>query len=94
LLDEPFSCIDEINRGKMHDYLLEIHNQTNKTTVMVTHSLAEAVYLSDKVMVLTKRPSMVKKIIDISFEDRNEEITFSDKFINYVKIIRQELINE
>lgn len=94
LLDEPFSCIDEINRAKMHDYLLEIHGQTNKTTIMVTHSLAEAVYLAEKVIVLTPRPSRVKKIFSIDFENRNEAITLSEKFINYIKIIKQELINE
>lgn len=94
LLDEPFSSIDEINRMKMHTYLLQIHKQTNKTMVLVTHSLSEAVYLSDKVVVLTPNPAKVKKNIDINLSTHNEEILFSEEFLNYVKIIKKELIND
>jgi len=93
LLDEPLSSIDEINRSKMQLKLLEIHKKTKKTTVMITHSINEAVLLSDKVIVLTPRPATLKKIINIVFLHRNENAFFSKKFINYVKIIKEELIN-
>jgi len=94
LLDEPFCSIDEINRGKMQNRLLEIHKQTNKTTLLVTHSLNEAVYLSDQIIILTSRPAKVKRIIDIDFQERNEKVFFSEKFLNYLKIIKAELSNE
>jgi len=94
LLDEPFSSIDEINRTKMHAHLLLIQRQTNKTVIMVTHSLSEAVYLSDKVIVLTPSPAKVKKTIDIYLSNRSEEILFSEEFLGYVKAIKKELIND
>jgi len=93
LLDEPLSSIDEINRPKMQLKLLEIHKRTRKTTVMITHSIDEAVFLSDKIVVLTPRPAMVKKIVNITFLQRNEDTIFSKKFINYAKIIKKELKN-
>lgn len=94
LLDEPFSSIDEINRVKMHTHLLKIHEQTNKTTMLVTHSLTEAVNLSNKVIVLTPCPARVKKIIDIHLSVRSEETLFSEEFLDYVRVIRKELVNE
>jgi len=94
LLDEPFSSIDEINRVKMHAHLLRIHKQTSKTTVLVTHSLTEAVNLSSKVIVLTPCPARVKKIFNIHLSVRSEEALFSEEFLDYVKAIRKELVNE
>ncbi|MBU4274741.1 ABC transporter ATP-binding protein [Patescibacteria group bacterium] len=93
LLDEPFSSIDEINRTKMHLHLLRIHQQTNKTTLLVTHSLSEAVFLSERIIVMTSSPGRTKRIIDVNLSIRNEEILFSEEFLNYIKIIREELKN-
>ncbi len=93
LLDEPLSSIDEINRSKMQLKLLEIHKKTKKTTVMITHSINEAVFLSDNIIILTPRPATIKKIIKIVFPQRNESVFYSKKFINYVKIIKEELKN-
>jgi len=94
LLDEPFSSIDEINRTKMHLHLLKIHQQTNKTTLLVTHSLSEAVFLSEKIIIMTSNPGRTKRIIEVNLPTRNEEILFSEEFLNYLKIIREELKNE
>jgi len=94
LLDEPFSSIDEINRTKMHLYLLKIHKQTNKTTILVTHSLSEAVYLSDKVIVMSSNPGRVKRVINIHLSSREGEVFFSEEFLNYVRMIKKELVNE
>jgi len=93
LLDEPLSSIDEINRSKMQLKLLEIHKKTKKTTVMITHSINEAVFLSDKIIILTPRPATIKKIVEVTFLQRNEMTMFSKRFIRYVKIIKEELIN-
>lgn len=94
LLDEPFSSIDEINRAKMHVRLLEIHKQTNKTIILVTHSLSEAIFLSNKIIVFTSHPGKVKKIIDINLPNRGDDIIFSKEFLNYVKIVKAELVND
>jgi len=94
LLDEPFSCIDEINRSRFHDELLKIHKQTRKTTLLVTHSLTEAVYLSDRVIILTPNPGRLKKIIDIDLIRGSDTLCFSDEFLGYIKKIRMELSNE
>ncbi|MDP2864163.1 MAG: ATP-binding cassette domain-containing protein [bacterium] len=94
LLDEPFSSIDEINRTKIHLKLLEIHKKTKGTTILVTHSLAEAVFLSDQIIVLTPRPAKVKKVIDVNLSHRGEEIIFSEEFLEYKKAVNAELIND
>lgn len=91
LLDEPLSSIDEINRSKLHLKLLEIHRQTKTTTIMITHSIDEAVFLSKQVIVLTARPAKVKKIVDIEITQRNEETVYSDKFQEYTELIKEEL---
>ena len=60
---------------------------------MITHSINEAVFLSDKIIVLTPRPATLKKIVKVVFLHRNDKIVFSKKFINYVKIVKKELKN-
>ncbi len=94
LLDEPFSSIDEISRVKMHLKLLKIHKKTQKTILLVTHSLSEAVFLSKKIIVMTPNPGKVKKIINIALPSRDENVLFSKCFSDYVKNIREELKND
>ncbi len=91
LLDEPFSSIDEPNREFLQDKLLTTHDQGKMTTILVTHSLTEAIYLSNKVVILSRRPTQVKTILDINFSTRNTQTRFSPKFIKYLKLLRREL---
>lgn len=65
LLDEPFSAIDELSRERFQAILSNIHNETKKTTLVITHSIQEAVWLADKVVVLTNKPTTVKKVFKI-----------------------------
>jgi NitT/TauT family transport system ATP-binding protein len=65
LLDEPFSAIDELSRERFQTILSNIHEETKKTTIIITHSLQEAVWLADKVVVLTSKPTTVKKVFKI-----------------------------
>ncbi|MDR0684302.1 MAG: ABC transporter ATP-binding protein [Spirochaetaceae bacterium] len=65
LMDEPFSALDEFTREKLHEDLLGIWRQTNKTVVFVTHNIAESVFLSDKVFVLSPHPGRLSAEIAI-----------------------------
>jgi NitT/TauT family transport system ATP-binding protein len=67
LMDEPFSALDAQTREVLQKELLRIHDETGKTTLFVTHDLDEAIYLSDRVVVLAAGPGRVKKIIDVPF---------------------------
>ncbi len=65
LMDEPFSALDEFTKEKLNEDLLTIWNKTHKTIVFVTHNIAESVFLSDRVVVLSPHPGRVSAVIDI-----------------------------
>lgn len=68
LLDEPFSALDYQTRLKVSDEIYEIIKREGKTAIMVTHDISEAISTSSRVVVLSKRPASIKKIIDITFD--------------------------
>ena len=74
LMDEPFSALDAQTREVLQAELLRIHDETRKTTLFVTHDLDEAIYLSDRVVVLAAKPGRVKKIIDVPFPHPRPEL--------------------
>lgn len=89
LMDEPFSALDEFTREKLHEDLLNIWNKTNKTIVFVTHNISEAVFLSDRVVVLSPHPGRVSAVIDIDIpRPRNMESKQSKQFYDYITKIR------
>ena len=65
LMDEPFAHLDALNRRMMQMELLELWEQTHKTVVYVTHSIDEAVLLSDRVVVMSARPGTIKEFVDV-----------------------------
>ncbi len=67
LMDEPFGALDAQTRSAMHDLLLEVLYAEGKTVMLITHSVEEAVYLSNKVLVISARPSRIREVIDIPF---------------------------
>jgi NitT/TauT family transport system ATP-binding protein len=67
LMDEPFSALDAQTREVLQHELLRIQRETRKTVLFVTHDLDEALYLSDRVIVLAAKPGRVKKIVDVPF---------------------------
>lgn len=64
LMDEPFGALDEITRDHLNDQLHRLWRQTGKTVVFVTHSIAEAVYLSTRIVVMSPRPGRILEVID------------------------------
>ncbi|MDP4177895.1 MAG: ABC transporter ATP-binding protein [Bacillota bacterium] len=89
LMDEPFSALDEFTREKLNVDLLNIWNKTNKTIVFVTHNISEAVFLSDRVVVLSPHPGRVSAVIDIDIpRPRNMESKQTQKFYDYITTIR------
>ena len=74
MLDEPFSALDYQTRLAVSDDVYKIIKDTNKTVIMITHDIAEAVSMASRVIVLTDRPSKIKKIFEIVMEDRSNPI--------------------
>jgi ABC-type nitrate/sulfonate/bicarbonate transport system ATPase subunit len=65
LMDEPFGALDEQTRLLMGEWLVGVRRSTHKTIVFVTHSLQEAIALSDRIVVMTSRPGRVKDVVDV-----------------------------
>lgn len=95
LLDEPFSALDYQTRLSLSDDLYRIIKQERKTVIMVTHDIAEAISMSDRIVVLTKRPSTIKSIYDILLDKKDVPAkNRQDKnFIYYYNKIWKELDN-
>lgn len=74
LLDEPFSALDYQSRLSVSEDVYNIIKKEKKTVIMITHDIAEAISLSDKIIVLSKRPSIVKKIYDIKMGNKSTPI--------------------
>ena len=73
LMDEPFAALDAQTRESLQSELLRIWQKTKKTIIFITHGIDEAVYLGERVVVLTPNPGMVKKIVDIPLKNRLED---------------------
>ena len=81
LMDEPFGALDELTRMEMQDLLLDIRNKTGATTLFVTHSISEAVYISDAVVVFSKRPAVIADYIEVDLPyPRSAEMRYSSQF--------------
>jgi ABC-type nitrate/sulfonate/bicarbonate transport system ATPase subunit len=91
-LDEPFSALDEFTRLDMQNWLLSIWEENKRAVLLVTHNIEEALYLSDRIIVLSAKPAKVKKEFSIPFpRPRKETILLSEEFLHWKKLITQEL---
>lgn len=87
LMDEPLSALDAQTRNYMQEELIKIWERTKKTIIFVTHNVEEAVYLGDRIVVLTARPAKVKDVINVSIERPRSR--FAPDFIN----LRMRILN-
>jgi NitT/TauT family transport system ATP-binding protein len=92
LMDEPFGALDEMTREHMQAELLQICDATETTVVFVTHSIPEAVYLSDRVVVMSPRPGQITQIIDVDLGgSRDEDTREDDAFYHSITEVREAL---
>lgn len=90
LMDEPFSALDEFTKEKLHEDLLRIWKKTNKTILFVTHNIQEAVFLSDRVVVLSPHPGRVSAVVDITLDrPRSLDIKNTQEFNELVVKVRK-----
>ena len=95
LMDEPFGALDEQTRLLLGDQVLRIHRALEQTTLLITHSITEAVQLSDQVVVMTYRPGRVKRVVEIDLpRPRTSAVVSSPEFGQLVATIWTDLREE
>jgi NitT/TauT family transport system ATP-binding protein len=96
LMDEPFGALDAQTRSLMQGELLAIWEKTRKTVIFVTHDVHEAVYLAERVAVMTARPGRIKTIVDTAFDKDDPEVTRTKAFVDKVdevwNLVRDEAV--
>ena len=81
LLDEPYRAMDALTKSIMHESLLEVYDKTKVTIFFITHDLEEAIFLGDKVVVMTTRPAKTKIVVDVDIpRPRDYQVLSSEKF--------------
>ena len=91
LMDEPFGALDEMTRERLQSELLQICAKTGTSTVFVTHSIPEAVFLSDRVVVMSARPGRITATIDIDLPTRDEAARQSPEYFAAITDVRRAL---
>ena len=91
LLDEPLSAVDELTREVLQEELYDMWTRDKFTAILVTHNIAEAVYLSNRVVVMSPRPGKITDIINIPFKKRTPDIRTKPQFSKVVNEIAGKL---
>ncbi len=90
LMDEPFGALDAFTRDEMNLLLMRLWTETSKTIVFVTHNIGEAIFLADRVVVMTPRPGRLARIFDVDLpRPRTVAMTFEPDFIELVQEIKR-----
>jgi NitT/TauT family transport system ATP-binding protein len=92
LMDEPFGALDAQTRTSLQQMLVDIWTETKKTILFVTHSVREAVFLSDRIIVLSRRPSRVRTILDVKL--RRPRVRLSEPFLRYEEQLEELIARE
>lgn len=88
LLDEPFSALDTITKGNMHEWYLEVMEQIKLSTLFITHDIDEAIHLSDRIYIMTGRPGKVSHELRIKEpKPRSKDFIVSEAFMDYKRQI-------
>jgi ABC-type nitrate/sulfonate/bicarbonate transport system ATPase subunit len=85
LLDEPFGSLDAITRRKMQLWLLEIWEKIKASILFITHDIDEAIFLSDRIYLLSKRPAVIKEIFNVKIKRPRDNKTFTSLEFNKIK---------
>jgi NitT/TauT family transport system ATP-binding protein len=91
LMDEPFGALDEMTRERMQSELIRICAETSAAVVFVTHSIPEAVFLSQRVVVISPRPGQITEIVDVQLGTRDEDVREADQFFAAITDVREAL---
>ncbi|WP_326825427.1 ABC transporter ATP-binding protein [Streptosporangium sp. NBC_01756] len=83
LMDEPFAALDAQTRESLQEELLRIWEKTGKTIVFITHGIDEAVYLGQRVAVMTSRPGRIKQVVEVEFDSREGDLRAAARFGEY-----------
>jgi NitT/TauT family transport system ATP-binding protein len=95
LMDEPFGALDEMTRERMQNELVRIRKETGAAVVFVTHSIPEAVFLSDRVVVMSPRPGRIVDIVPVGLgTDRDDDVREATSFFAKVSAVREALHGE
>lgn len=95
LMDEPFGSLDSQTRSQMQEFLINLWETERKTIIFVTHNVGEAIFLADKIYVLSKRPMRIKKLFKVPFpRPRTHALKRSKDFFAFESKITQELERE
>ena len=94
LLDEPFRALDALTKSVMHKYLLDVYDNSQKTIFFITHDLEEAIFLGNKVVVMTTRPGRIKKIIEVDIPRPRDYRVLSSERYRELKMEAIEAVHE
>ena len=91
LMDEPLSAVDELTREVLQEEIYDLWKKEKFTTILVTHNVPEAVYLSNRIVVMSPRPGKITHIVDVPFKNRNQKLRSSNKFHKLINDISWKL---
>ena len=92
LMDEPFGALDAFTRDEMNKLVEEIWLESRKTVILITHSIAEAVFLADKVYIMSARPGQISRVVDVPFpRPRSLQLMETREFFDLVNLIKHDI---